>query len=232
MTPELRPVPRPTGEPPPGRDGRRLELIQRIADDLAHEIRNPLNAIVINLEVLRRRAADEDHSAVQERVAVLGDEVRRLHRLVDSLLGLLRSTREEGEPTTIGELLETVVTLLAPSASAERVLIRPASGDDDAVPAGSVSDLRFALLHLLELALRRTDGGELRTHVEADEVEVRVTVSFPCGQTAGAFTAGVQEGVVTAAELIAEDGGRVEVVAPDASGAAALRVLVPRTGSP
>src|SRR5690606_30390207 len=35
----------------------KLALVERLADDLAHEIKNPLHAMVINLEVLRRRIA-------------------------------------------------------------------------------------------------------------------------------------------------------------------------------
>ena len=33
----------------------RYDILSRLADDLAHEIKNPLNAIVVNLEVLRRK---------------------------------------------------------------------------------------------------------------------------------------------------------------------------------
>jgi signal transduction histidine kinase len=35
----------------------RFALVRRIADDLAHELKNPLNAMVINLEVLRSQCA-------------------------------------------------------------------------------------------------------------------------------------------------------------------------------
>jgi hypothetical protein len=47
---------------------------------------------------------------------------------------------------------------------------------------------------------------------------------------AGDFAAAVQDGVVAAADLLSVGGGRVEVVPPDASGTAVLRVVVPRNG--
>ena len=45
----------------------RYELVSGLADDLAHEIRNPLHAIVINLEVLRLRVTRGDAPAALER---------------------------------------------------------------------------------------------------------------------------------------------------------------------
>src|SRR5690606_31396497 len=74
----------------------RYDLVSRLADDLAHEIRNPLNAIVINLEVLRGRVQRGDTAAALERIAVVEQETRRLHLIVDRLLQLLRPERDDG----------------------------------------------------------------------------------------------------------------------------------------
>jgi hypothetical protein len=68
----------------------RLDLVSRWSDDLAHEIKNPLHAMVINLELVKRRAGDADPSPLIERAEVVESELHRVHGLVDSLLKLVR----------------------------------------------------------------------------------------------------------------------------------------------
>ena len=71
-------APPPVGAPP-GDDAaalalraNKLDLLERLADDLAHEIKNPLHSMVINLEVLKRRVARADSpDEVQRYIVVL-----------------------------------------------------------------------------------------------------------------------------------------------------------------
>src|SRR5215212_426801 len=75
----------------------RQEAISRLADDLAHELKNPLNAVVVNLELLRRRIQTGAVEPALERVTHIEHEVRRLHELLDPMLQLLRPSKS-GEP--------------------------------------------------------------------------------------------------------------------------------------
>ena len=143
------------------RELRTLEadLVARFADDVAHEIRNPLNALVINLEVLRRRVSAGDREAALARLEVLEHEVRRTHETVEQLVQLLRTARSS-EPTTqlAGALAETL-PLIALRARALRTGFEgpaPASGR-----AGLAPDrLRVVLLETGLAALDRivSDG--------------------------------------------------------------------------
>jgi hypothetical protein len=65
-------------------------LLKDIARDVAHELRGPVQSVVVNLEVLRRRAAKGQMEDVESRAAILEQEVRRLHALADAFVGLLR----------------------------------------------------------------------------------------------------------------------------------------------
>jgi hypothetical protein len=65
-------------------------LMKEIAPDVAHELRGPVQSVVVNLEVLRRRAAKGQIEDVESRSAILEHEVRRLHALADAFVGLLR----------------------------------------------------------------------------------------------------------------------------------------------
>src|SRR5688500_17512833 len=74
----------------------KLELLERLADDLAHDIKNPLHSMVINLEVLRRRAArvgGDEGDDLQRYAGVLSTELERVNRRIELLLRLSRPAR-------------------------------------------------------------------------------------------------------------------------------------------
>jgi signal transduction histidine kinase len=73
----------------------RLDVLMRLADDLAHEIKNPLHAAVINIEVLRRRLARVEGSGEGERIAeIVATELERAGRRMELLLRLVRPERQ------------------------------------------------------------------------------------------------------------------------------------------
>jgi len=72
----------------------KLDLLERLADGLAHEIKNPLHSMVINLEVLKRRVARADSpDEVQRYIGVLAGELERVNRRIELLLRLSRPGR-------------------------------------------------------------------------------------------------------------------------------------------
>ena len=92
----------------------KLALVERLADDLAHEIKNPLHSMVINLEVLRRRIArlaETDQGDLLRYAGVLGGELDRVTRRIDLLLRLVRPERG-GELTTLGHTVEEMLDLV------------------------------------------------------------------------------------------------------------------------
>jgi signal transduction histidine kinase len=99
----------------------RYELLSRLADDLAHEIKNPLHAMVINLEVLKRRVAAGNQEGALDRVSVLEHELRRVNELVHRLLMLLRPDREGVQLLDVDEVLGEIVPLLELQARVSRV---------------------------------------------------------------------------------------------------------------
>lgn len=92
----------------------RLDLVQRLAVDLAHEIKNPLHSMVINLEVLRRRISRPGGSEPDELMRyanVLGSELDRVNRRIERLLRIVRPDRS-AEPTTLRETVEEALEIL------------------------------------------------------------------------------------------------------------------------
>jgi hypothetical protein len=104
----------------------KLDLLERLADDLAHEIKNPLHSLVINLEVLKRRIArvpDSQASDMLRYVGVLDGELTRVNRRIELLLRLVRPGRRTDE-VPLTEVLEDLIDLIEFEGSRRKVTVR------------------------------------------------------------------------------------------------------------
>jgi signal transduction histidine kinase len=105
----------------------KMAVLGTFASGLAHEVRNPLNSIGLQLSVLERkiaRMAPQLAPETSELALVIRDEVRRLDRLVSDFLLFARSGRLLAGDGDLDAVAADVITLLAPEADAGRVRIR------------------------------------------------------------------------------------------------------------
>lgn len=102
-----------------------LAVMGRLTAGLAHEVRNPLNAAKLQLDVLRRIASGVQDASIrrkiQRRTNVVQDELRRLSVLLDDFLNLARARRLEPERCDARTLLEEVVELRRPEIESQGV---------------------------------------------------------------------------------------------------------------
>lgn len=152
-----------------------LAALQRALGRAAHDVKDALNGVSVNLEVVRSRAARAEAAA--STVAPFADaaaqQLDRLTGLLDAVLALGRSERE---PADVGITLRRVATLCSASnaASDARVVVRDANVGDahTRVPGDAV---RLALVSpLLEAVAGRR--GEPRGHVECELVSEAETL--------------------------------------------------------
>lgn len=167
-------------------------LLATAVDRIAHQLRNPLQAIAVNLEVIRLRARREDTGEVDRVAGVVDDNVRLLDRRLGYLIDLAR--RSPDEPVTSVDAAGLVAGAAAAfrlDAREDGMLIRVevpgegrtgtaggeagASAEGDAAEAAlTVEARRGSLLALvLRLALRlsrEAAGGVLRVRGEGDRV--------------------------------------------------------------
>jgi two-component system, NtrC family, C4-dicarboxylate transport sensor histidine kinase DctB len=153
---------------------RRYDLVSRLADDLAHEIKNPLHAMVINLEVLRRRVSAGAADAALERADVIEHELHRVHRLIDQVLQLLRPERSTIATTAVDSIVGDILPLIEIRARAARLTFRYEPAGAGTVVRVRAESLKLALLALSAAAvaagperdgvmvLRSEDGGGIR----------------------------------------------------------------------
>ncbi len=101
--------------------------IGHLASGLAHEIKNPLNALSLGLDVLKRRHRPADEAAAAEqaaRIEALRGEIGRLATLINNFLSYGRPLSLTLSRVDLGEVVRATVDDLAETAERSRVTVR------------------------------------------------------------------------------------------------------------
>lgn len=160
------------------REASRLAAIGMLTRSIAHEVKNPLGAMGIHLEQLRRRLSRaEPDPATEERIRVIREEIDRLHEILREWLRLTAPEDQQGGETLVEGVLDSVARLLRVEARHQSVeLIVERAGDLGTVPLAA-SALRQVLLNLALNALQAMPSGgrlQLLAHRVADRLVLEV----------------------------------------------------------
>ncbi len=140
----------------------KLAALGRLTSGVAHEVKNPLNAMVLQLELLKSKLADHG-DRVAPQLEILSNEIRRLDRVVKTFLDFTRPVELHPTVTEMESLIREVFTLAEPQARQNNV--RLVLECDGALPTVRVDrDLvKQALLNLvLNGCQAMPSGGELK----------------------------------------------------------------------
>jgi signal transduction histidine kinase len=159
-----------------------LRTLTRLYRALAHDLRAPLNSMVLHLELLRQSLAggDDDAAARDDRqhwVQVLREELDRLNRSLRSLLAETAPARQEREEFDLRGVIEEVRSLIAPQARMQRVTVEIALPDDPLTLTGHRDRLKQAMLNVVINALEAMgEGGALRLGLEQADSHATISV--------------------------------------------------------
>ncbi len=101
---------------------RRLAAIGRLTSGVAHEVKNPINAIVIHLEILRERILQLDPET-RRHMDIINSEIHRLDRVVKTLVDFSRPVELRLCAIDLRSLAAEVIALAAPEACSHNVEI-------------------------------------------------------------------------------------------------------------
>jgi signal transduction histidine kinase len=162
-------------------DAEAISVMGTLALNLAHEIRNPLNAAVLQLHLLGRHvdklAVDEEtRRALRHKGEIVGDEIGRLNRLLTEFLELARPRAPVRELVHLTKLVDGVLDLEQGPAAARGVVVeRDLLGD--CVLLGDPEKLKQVVLNLVMNALEAMkDGGKLLVGLASDGDHARLVV--------------------------------------------------------
>jgi len=157
----------------------KMAVVGTFASGLAHEVRNPLNSIALQLSILERRVAPLPASVageIKELVGVIREEVKRLDNLVGDFLQFSRSNRVQYRPASLDALVDEVTRLLRPEARVAGVSVRRHRMGEP------IPDLRVdpekvkqVVINLLQNAIEAMPGGGVVT-VESGLVDGRAVL--------------------------------------------------------
>ncbi len=101
---------------------RRLSASGRLTRGVAHEVKNPINAIVLHLQLLRNKLAEQEPDTSRH-MDIIDTEIRRLDRVVQTLVDFTRPRDLHLEEVDLRRLMEEVAQLAAPDAEQHGVTI-------------------------------------------------------------------------------------------------------------
>lgn len=140
----------------------RLASIGRLTSGVAHEVKNPINAIVVHLELLREKMRDAQPDT-RRHMDIINNEIHRLDRVVQTLVDFNRPVELQLKKTDLRRLLEEVTLVTSPAAQQSGVKIVTEFGSE-ALPVLVDADLVKQALHnvVLNGVQAMPNGGTLR----------------------------------------------------------------------
>ena len=154
----------------------RLAAISRITGGVAHEIKNPLNAIVLRLDLLRERLGEPEEELLQE-IDLLSKEVRRLDRVVKTFLTFSRPVEVRLQDLDLAALAREVTELMTPQGKLSGVGMTFES-HAPALIRGDSDLLKQAVLNLVTNALEATpSGGGVHVSVSNGDGRARLEIA-------------------------------------------------------
>jgi two-component system NtrC family sensor kinase len=210
----------------------RLAAAGRLASHITHEVRNPLNSISLNTELLEEELAELPQASRDEAQSILRavqHEIDRLTGITEEYLQFARLPKPNLDDEDLDTIVGSLLTFLGGElAQNDVVLVQQLAGDLPPI-AVDENQIRQALLNLLRNAIEAMagSGGELTVETrqlsgdDSPLVEVRVTDQGPgidpdvLAQVYEPFFStkdgGTGLGLALTQQIIHEHGGRISV---------------------
>jgi signal transduction histidine kinase len=153
----------------------RLAAISRLTGGVAHEIKNPLNAIALHLEVLRAKTAGHDPD-IEKEIQIISAEITRLDRVVKTFLDFNRPVELQVREVDLAQLAREVGTLVQPEASKNSVEIT-VKAEPEVFMRGDRDLIKQAMLNVVVNGVESMkSGGEVAIEARRDGSECVLSV--------------------------------------------------------
>jgi len=146
------------------RRAERLAELGTLTGGLAHEIKNPLSTVQLNLQLLQEDLAPNNpaYGRVINRLRTVRSETSRLREILDDFLRYAGRLELDRQPVDLNQLLEELVDFFAPQALLQRVQVRLKKSPVPVIAPADARLIKQSMLNLMLNALQAMPaGGEL-----------------------------------------------------------------------
>jgi signal transduction histidine kinase len=212
----------------------RLSSLGHLAAGVAHEIRNPLNAMSIGLQRLKREYLPQDESKREEYISFMElilKEIRRVNEIIEQFLTLSRPFQLNLRVSSPQDLLKNLVTLFQEEASSLGITLQPEIPSDLPLIKMDPERLTQAFINIMKNGMQAMgQGGILRIETKPLREGVEVIISdsgpgIPPDQVEKIFNyyyttkeKGVGLGLPIAHRIIEAHGGQLKIESQVGSG--------------
>jgi len=156
-----------------------------LVGQLAHEIKNPLSTIKINLkliiedlEALKAKCDDNKLASAERKAAIIKKEAERLEEILDSFLRYTEKSELHLEETDINELVGDMIDFYSPQSYSHSIIIRKLLSQNKLVCKIDANMLKQAILNLFINAQNAMEnGGELLIRTDKQESFAIIQIS-------------------------------------------------------
>ncbi|MGA2588996.1 MAG: ATP-binding protein [Bryobacteraceae bacterium] len=155
----------------------RLTAISRITSGVAHEVKNPLNAILMHVELARMKLAQSD-TDIALQMEIISREILRLDRVVKTFLDFTRPVELNLTEVSLDSFVREIVDLASPQAAAAGIRVSVKQETDAAHIRVDMDLMKQAILNVVVNAIQAMpQGGELSIECAVREEQAEICIS-------------------------------------------------------
>ncbi len=156
---------------------RRMAAIGRLTSGVAHEVKNPINAIVVHLELLKTKLGDSNAPGVRH-LEVIDAEIRRLDRVVQTLVDFSRPVELQLREQDLRLVIGDVLSLATEELSTRNVILVSNLPSKPVIANVDADLLKQAAINVIQNgAQAMPDGGTLELSLEVDRKTAVLTIA-------------------------------------------------------
>ncbi|MFH1018329.1 MAG: HAMP domain-containing sensor histidine kinase [Pseudomonadota bacterium] len=135
----------------------RMAVVGRMASKISHEVRNPLNALGLNLELLNDEVKTDSARKI---LGAVSKEIDRLNAVAESYLSMSRSKKRAPQETDVGSLLTNLAAFIRPECERKKLELVMSVAPDLPKLRTDPFRLEQAVLNLTRNAMEALQEGQ------------------------------------------------------------------------